>query len=477
MKKAKKIVLGILIGYIGVMIGVYFVMAGYFSKHFYTGSSINGIDVGGKTVEEVKELIQDNILDYQLTLKTRGGKEEVLKGAQLGLTYVDDGSVEKLLKDQNPYRWVFSLAHQKTYEMAANRTYDRSVVEKLVDKLECLQPENIIKPQDAYMQETENGYEIVPETAGNELRGEEVQKAVLKALDSGETQVDFEALNLYEAPKVLSNDEELLKEVEALNQMTAANIVYDFVDRSYTVDRALLKEWFSKNAEGEYVLDREKVAAWVRHMAYETDTFGLAHDFKTSLGPTIKLAAGGDYGWVINKDKTTQELIEAIETGFQGKKEPVYLYKGKDRSKNDIGGTYVEISIKEQRMWCYKDGQLVVDTPVITGNHSTGYDTPSGSVWAIDAKQTNRQFDLYDAYVNFWLPFNGNVGIHDASWRTPEQYTKTFYENSGSHGCINTPYEAAKKVHATVGIGDPVIVYYSTDQVVGPAPTQENEMG
>ena len=66
-------------------------------------------------------------------------------------------------------------------------------------------------------------------------------------------------------------------------------------------------------------------------MAYETDTFGLESiPFQTSLGPTITLAAGGDYGWVINKDETTQQLIDNINVGTQGNLEPVYVYTAMD---------------------------------------------------------------------------------------------------------------------------------------------------
>ena len=76
--------------------------------------------------------------------------------------------------------------------------------------------------------------------------------------------------------------------------------------------------------------------------------------------------------------------------------------------------------------------------------------------------------------MTFWLPFNEDVGIHDASWRPEAAYVPETYETSGSHGCVNTPYAAAEKIFNTVDIGYPVIVYYSTDQVVGPEPTQEN---
>ena len=64
------------------------------------------------------------------------------------------------------------------------------------------------------------------------------------------------------------------------------------------------------------------------------------------------------------------------------------------------------------------------------------------------------------------------MGIHDASWRTPDQYVPTTYETNGSHGCINTPRDAMEKIFNTVEIGYPVVVYYSVDQVVGPEPTQ-----
>ena len=72
------------------------------------------------------------------------------------------------------------------------------------------------------------------------------------------------------------------------------------------------------------------------------------------------------------------------------------------------------------------------------------------------------------------LPFNGDVGIHDASWRT--EYGGDIYLTNGSHGCVNTPYTEAEKVFNAIEIGDPVIVYYSLDDVTGPQPTQKNSL-
>lgn len=102
-----------------------------------------------------------------------------------------------------------------------------------------------------------------------------------------------------------------------LNHLTAARITYAIGENSYAIDRATLQSWLVQGEDGTYTISQDEAAAFVRHMAYETDTFGLAHTFKTSLGATINLNAGGDYGWCIDKEETTQALLQAIEDETQ----------------------------------------------------------------------------------------------------------------------------------------------------------------
>ncbi len=419
--KKKKILLGVLLGILMILIGVYLGMSFFFHSHFISGSEINGVDVSKMTVRQAKNAQQDHISDYVLTLKERGGNTEKITADQLGLVYVDDKGVEKILTEQKAFSWPFSVGSKKNHELTTNVSYDKNVVDGLLDGLSCLQSENQTPPADASVQATDTGFAIVPENQGNTLKRDEVKNAVIEAVDTGKETIDLEKADLYEKPSVVSTDESLKKDMDQMNQLSNASITYDFGDdRKFTADRSVIKDWMVKGDDGNYTLDQSKVAEWVKQMAYETDTFGLARDFKTHSGQTINLPYGGDYGWYINQDKTASSLIEAIKAGTQETREPEYTYKGMDRSKNDIGGTYVEISISEQKMWCFKDGQLVVETPVITGKHSTGHDTPSGHVWAIDAKKRDADFSKYPVHVNFWLPFNGDVGIHDASWRTSE---------------------------------------------------------
>ncbi|MDD3278843.1 MAG: peptidoglycan binding domain-containing protein [Lachnospiraceae bacterium] len=477
LSKSKKILLGVMAGMVFVILCVYFAVSFFFRTHFFSGTSINGLDCSRMTVEEVKQNIQDHVLEYALTITERGGSTEVITAKQLNMIYVDDNGVEKLMEEQNPFAWILSVSKDKNYEMAANTTFDENTIDGILDGLQCFQEANVTAPADAYIQETDAGFQVVPENQGNTLARDQVKEAVLGAVNGGQTALNLEEQDLYVKPNLLSTDETLNTEVQQLNSWTSVQITYDFVDRQFTLGRDDIRSWLVKGDGGSYTLDESKVAEWVRNMAYETDTFGLAHDFTTSTGETIKLAPGGDYGWYMNQEKTTAALVEAIKAGQTATLEPVYIYSAQDRSKNDIGGTYVEICITSQTMWCYKDGKLLVQTPIVSGNEPNGFATPSGSVWAIDGKKPNAKFNLFNVTVNYWLPFNGDCGIHDSTWRADTDYGGSTYFGSGSHGCINTPIDAASKIFDAVEIGYPVIVYYSTSQVVGPEPTQEVTAG
>ncbi|MBS6195680.1 MAG: peptidoglycan binding domain-containing protein [Clostridiales bacterium] len=458
--KAKKIVLGILIGYVLIMLIGYLGVSFYFSSHFLKGTTINGIDSSNKTVKQVKDIIQDRIGEYKLRVVELDGKTETISAIQVNMTYVDDNKVDELMEEQDHWKWITSLSNESSFELAANTTYDQSLLDGILDDMSCFQEENVVAPQDAYIQEKDGLYEIVPEVVGNTIDREKMKAAIIEAIDTGKTEINLEELGCYLKPSVYQDNEGLISERDAKNKMMKTNLTYDFGDRTEKVDASVVKDWIIwGEEEGQWTISKEKAAEFVQQLAYKYDTFGLTHEFTTYAGEKITLK-GGDYGWVMKKKETTDALVAAILEGQTGTIEPVYLYEGKCRDTNDIGGTYVEISLEEQRMWCYKDGALIVDTPIVTGNPSKGYETPSGSVWAIDAKKSPDvlEGEGYKQPVTYWMPFVGNVGIHDAdTWRT--EYGGEIYKTNGSHGCVNTPTANAEKIFNTVEIGTPVIVY------------------
>lgn len=123
-----------------------------------------------------------------------------------------------------------------------------------------------------------------------------------------------------------------------------------------------------------------------------------------------------------------------------------------------VGNTYVEISIRQQHMWLYKGGKLLVETDVVTGNDDGYHNTPKGCFSIYQrARNTTLYGPGYASPVSYWMAFSGGCGIHDASWRS--SYGGNIYKGNGSHGCVNTPYSKVQKIYNNTSYGTPVVVY------------------
>lgn len=456
-KKAKKIVLGVLVAYVLILVLAYAGGVVYFSKHFFSGSKINGLDSAGKTVKEVERDMASQIASYELVIKEREDKTETISAAKIGMQYVDDGKIKELKKQQNPFTWFLSFIHAKDYTMSATTTYDEAAVKAAVDQLAVVQDENMVKPANAHLEVTENGYEIIPETMGTEVDKEKVKSVVLDAIERGASEVNLEEAGCYTSPEILSTDEKLMKQQEEGNKFLNVTVTIDFADRQEVVNKDVMKDWLVVGEDGSLDLSHEKAKAYVQELKYEYDTFGSSRQFTTAYGETITVS-GGDYGWVIAPNDTTTKILDAIKSGESQTITPEYTYSAYRREKDEIGNTYVEISLSRQHMWFFKDGQLLVSTDIVTGNHNRGWDTHTG-VYAIMYKERDATLvgEGYNSSVTYWMPFYANTGIHDATWRS--SFGGSIYMNNGSHGCINTPYDQAEKIFNNIEKGVPVVVY------------------
>ena len=126
--------------------------------------------------------------------------------------------------------------------------------------------------------------------------------------------------------------------------------------------------------------------------------------------------------------------------------------------QNDYGDSYVEINLTAQHLFLYKDGNLVVESDFVSGNLSKGHATPTGA-FGLTYKTTDAVLrgEDYVTPVKYWMPYAGDVGMHDATWRN--SFGGNIYKTNGSHGCINLPRSAAKTIYETIEQGYPVLVY------------------
>lgn len=130
-------------------------------------------------------------------------------------------------------------------------------------------------------------------------------------------------------------------------------------------------------------------------------------------------------------------------------------------NKNNIEilpNLFVEVDISSQIVNLFKDNELIMTTPCVTG-HATKHSTRIG-YFSIQYKQkdTYLRGPGYSSYVNYWMPFDGGIGLHDADrWRST--YGGDIYITNGSHGCVNMPHDAAETVFNTVSSGTRVLVH------------------
>lgn len=463
-KKSRKVLFGIAGGIAACLLLGYVSLAVYYHDRFYPGTVINDNSFGGKKVEDVKEILKKSSKDYVLTIKEKEDKTELISGEAIKLQYKDDRELDEVKEKQNSWLWPIQIFQDKIYMVSMEHSYDEASFTQAVNQLACMQDANMTPPQDARLEDDDTAYQIVPEVEGTALDKEKTTEVIKKAVDERRTEVSLTDEDCYLKPTVLQSDEELAKEAEKLNKITATQITVNFGNGTETVTRDMLKSWLVKGEDGTYTFDVNLVKPVVIGWSEKYNTYGKPRDFKTSGGGTVRLTTG-DYGWRVWQDKTTDALIAALNAGQSGELEPTWLYKGQTHEGNDINGTYVEISIDQQRMWFYKNGTCLVDTPVVTGNPNKGHGTPKGGVWRLKdkaspftlvGKKPDGSID-YEEPVNYWMPFNGGVGIHDLTKRS--SFGGDIYLTNGSHGCINTPLDNVRTIYENIEVNTPIVVY------------------
>ena len=121
-----------------------------------------------------------------------------------------------------------------------------------------------------------------------------------------------------------------------------------------------------------------------------------------------------------------------------------------------LTGKFVVVDISAQTLTLYDGNTIILETPVVTGDKDK-YDTPTGK-FEIRKKDTDTYLvgPGYRTHVDYWMPFNGGIGLHDADWRS--KFGGNIYVNNGSHGCVNIPPKYADDVFENVKKGTKVLV-------------------
>lgn len=385
---------------------------------------VNIISVSAETVK-AEEISPDT---YILALQERGGITEEIKGSDINLKYSSEASKEA--------------------------SYDDTLLQERINKLSCFDNSKINQSQNASLIYANGSYVISRGIYGNKINKNVLYENIVKAIKNGNTTLNLESINCYESgsPKFTENSPEVIYARDTLNKYVSSKITYNIGGITQVLDASIIKNWLTVDGNMQVILDEAKVRNYVNN---------LADTYTSSLGTSIKVSGGyngNNHGWTVDRNGETSALIENIRNGQTITKSPMYAQTSSASYFTSAGDTFLEIDMAKQHLWFYKNGYLVVDGDVVTGNVSAGNATPPG-VYKIYLKQkdTVLRGPGYAAPVSFWMPFVNNIGVHDASWRS--EFGGEIYKTDGSHGCVNAPYYVAKAVYDNISSGATVICY------------------
>ena len=141
----------------------------YFSSHFLPGSMVNGFNCSYMASEDTEDLLNQRVGAYVLAVETMKNGQEAISAQDVGLSYVSTGIVKQLIKDQDRFTWFLAFNQDKNYDISESLSYNVELMGQAVDNLKCMQPENVVQPVDAQIQDTGDTFEINPEVMGNAL--------------------------------------------------------------------------------------------------------------------------------------------------------------------------------------------------------------------------------------------------------------------------------------------------------------------
>lgn len=449
---------------IGALVVIYLGIAAFFMSHFLVNTSINGKDFSGKTVADVEAYLKEQVADYELTILEQNNVSDVITGSEISLAYKENSRVQDALENQRQLLWLISLFSESDTDITIEVEYDDAALEENIQNLQAVTAEQV-DPVAAHPEYDGNSFVVAEEQYGTTVDMETLTAKIKEHITEFDTTLDMMDEECYVMPAYTSDSPEVQAACDEMNEYLKASITYP-MDEDVVVDKDLISKWVTYDDDMKVAFNEDAVREWMREFGKKYDTLGTTRTITTPTGKTAEVS-GGTYGWSVDEETETKNLINSIKNGEVAERAPAYKQTAASHGAQDWGSTYIEVDIAAQHMWYIVDGAVAMESDVVTGLPADGRDTPTG-VYSI--LYTERDSTLkgetdpetgkpsYETPVAFWMPFTWQGhGFHDATWQS--SFGGSRYQTNGSHGCVNMPYDKAEQLFNMISAGTPVIVH------------------
>jgi len=473
-----------------VILGIILIFGMYLhaknSDGFIRNTTLNGKDISGMTPSELSAQIINNTQPVTVDITENG--QTVLSGDLSDYGYTLDQTtltedLEKAKKAQTEslVSYIRNVTSGSVLSADTIYSFDESTFDSFVSSSNFSVPRVESVEGAVTLDQSSNTYVVTQPVQGNEVDDTKLQAAVKEAIENASSEGTLSGTldisipdSCYTSKTVDTDTTALQQEADEKNKELKLQaykdmvITYQFGEQTEELKYDTFKDWLTIKDDGSCTVDQDKAAAYVSDLANKYNTRHIEKQFKTTTGLTIDFPLGKvEYGYTIDEDSETAELIKDLEAGQSVSREPIYYqtndygnpYYYKRNGTDDLDGTYVEVDLTKQHLWFYKDGSLVIESDLVSGNLSKNQGTMTG-IFPLAYKESPSTLvgANYKTKVNYWMPFFEGEGLHDAYWRT--SFGGDIYKTNGSNGCLNLPSDVAQTIYENIDAGVAIVIYY-----------------
>lgn len=413
---------------------------------FPENASLLGVDVSGLSHAEALSAINTGLSSYRLQI-VANGKNISFSAADLNL-YCPENALGA---------YIQALEEGKDPAQISLISYDSDALHRRLASRLNIAAKNATICYDA----AADCFRICDSSTGVQLDISSIVNAADPVIRALAPEMNIRVNETVVLPAIGADSEAAKAALAKANSYLDIDLTY-----SFTPDNAQTQyETLTKDKIGSFItfesdltpcINSTAVRDYANALGEKYYVKGNAGQFLTSAGNYIDVEV--DYaGQPVDTEQLYNDLHFVLNNGVSGIRMVPYLnvIKTEDLAFN---GNYVEVNLSAQHLWVYRDGACVISTPIVSGCAYYRNTTPTG-VYSIynKAKNTYLVGASYRSYVNYWMPFKGGYGLHDATWR--DTFGGDIYLYDGSHGCVNIPPKIAGSVYENVSVGTKVILY------------------
>ena len=432
---------------------------------FASMTDINGVSVSRMTAEEATQAVSNALqLDKAITLTDENGDALAQLNVLDMLRSGDVGSeVSRLLNTQHEDFLPLAIVGQGSGSYSLGWLDEGSLEAMIAGAVGDYGKSDPTPPE---LTNGDNGWELTPAKPGtapdlataaanlaNVLKGGSLSSSARVAVPTISKAGDFSA-----------EEAKLQSQMDAINAAMGKSVTIHFGEGlDVTLGKAQLADAYTvklTDTGAEVEFDEEALTAVLDKLIEDNKADGIERKYLTLERHGAEVHYNDwDAGWVLNRTELQKNVLSAIKDGGEVIASYNYVASVKKHFNNG-NNSFIEINLQNQQLWFYRKGNLVMTTPIVSGSLANNTPTPAG---AFSVSYTKKDAKLsgpgYSYTVSYWVPFNGNIGIHDATWREGNYGDDTYMTVDGSHGCIEVPLEAAKLIYENASTYIPVFVY------------------